>query len=130
MAAEWLTKIWLRARALVKRRQLDRDLDDELRFHLAMREEARLAEGLAPPAARRAAARQFGNAAYWRESCREMWTFAALETLCLDVQYGFRMLAKSPGFTAAATLTLALGIRVNTAIFSIVSAFLLPPLPP
>jgi putative ABC transport system permease protein len=124
---KWHHKIWLRVKALWKRPQLDRDLEDELAFHLAMRAEKNRAAGIDAKEAGYAAHRQFGNVTRVKERSRDMWTFAFLETIGQDVRCGFRVLRKSPWVTALAVLALALGIGANTAIFSVAIAILQKP---
>lgn len=87
----------LRLRGLLWRRQLDRDLDDEMAFHLAMREARFRREGMPPAEARTAAWRQFGNVGSLRERCRDLWTFVWLETFWQNIRYGARQLRRSPG---------------------------------
>jgi predicted permease len=123
---ESLHEVWLRLRALLSSRRLESDLEDELAFHLAMREENYRADGLEPVAARAAAQRRFGNLLSLKESCRDLWTLGPVERASQDFRYGLRMLRRNPGFSAVAIATLALGIGANTAIYGLLD---LRPLP-
>src|SRR5882762_2169209 len=122
-------KNWARVKAMFRRKQLERDLEDELTFHLAMREEKKRAKGIAAEEARYAARREFGNAMRVKEICREVWSFGSLETFWRDLRYGARALGKNPGFTMAAVLAIALGIGVNAGIFSVLNGVALRLLP-
>ena len=124
-----ISQTWRRLRAVCRRPQLDRDLDDEVAFHLAMREQKNRGGGMDANEARYAARRQFGNTTMARERSLRMWTFASIEALGQDIHFGARMLLKDFWFTVVVVFTLALGIGANTAIFSIVNGLMLRPLP-
>jgi putative ABC transport system permease protein len=122
-------QLWRRLLFYLRREQFDRELEEEMKFHLEMKAEENLAAGMSPQEARYVAQRQFGNQTLLQEVSREMWGVRSIETLFQDLSYGVRMLLKHKGFTAVAVFSLALGIGANTAIFSLINALMLRMLP-
>jgi hypothetical protein len=118
-----------RLTALLRRSQIDRDLDEEMRLHVDLRARQLEADGLSHEASQTAARRRFGNARRLREESVESWGWRWLEQFVQDVRFAFRTLGRHPGYALTAIVTLGLGIGANTAIFSVLNGVVLKPLP-
>src|SRR6476620_1446707 len=124
-----MTSLFQKLRWWLHRRRREDELREELQFHLAEEAEQRWAEGLSEDAARYAARLDLGNPAVVKEDARSLWSWVFFEQLAQDVRYGLRGMARNRLFTALASLSLALGIGANTAIYSFMDALLLRALP-
>jgi putative ABC transport system permease protein len=124
-----LSSLFRRWRALTRKKELEDQLDDELRFHLERDIEEHIKNGMTPEDARYAALKSFGGVDQSKEQCRDARGVGLLENTLRDISYSIRVLLKSYAFTLVVVLTLALGIGANTAIFSFANGILLRPLP-
>ena len=125
----WLRVTRARLIGFFRKEELEGEIDEELRFHVAMRTQENVARGMSPSEAARQAQRQFGNVDHIKDEWRDVSGGGALESFVHDVRFAARMLMKDRAFTAVAVLALALGIGANTALFTVLSDVLLRPLP-
>jgi putative ABC transport system permease protein len=124
-----LSTLRRRLTALLRRSQIDRDLEEEMRLHVELRARQLEAAGLAPEASQTAARRRFGNLRRLREESVDSWGWRWLEQLAQDARFAGRTLLRHPGYALTAIVTLGLGIGANTAIFSVLNGVVLKPLP-
>jgi hypothetical protein len=124
-----MRQLWARVRYLFRRERHVRDVAEEIDTHLHMEIEANIERGMSPDEARDVARRQFGSPARLRESSHEAWAFRWLESILQDIRYGLRQFRRAPGLFLAVVASLAIGLGANTAIFSLIDAAVLRPLP-
>ena len=125
----WMDRLRARLRSLVQRRRVEQDLDAELRFHLDQQIAENLAVGMSPEDARVSALRSVGSVTLIKEQCRDSLGLRLIDEARQDLRYAFTSFSRTPGFTATAVVTLALGIGASAAVFSAVDTALVKPLP-
>jgi len=126
---QWFYAIPLRLRSLFRRAEVERELDEELRYHVQRATEENLGAGMQPIEARTAALRRFGGLERHKEDARDQRGVSVIENSVRDLRYGWRTLLNAPVFTAVDVLTLALGIGATSTMFTIVNGVLPLPLP-
>jgi predicted permease len=124
-----MREIWARLRYLFRQESHARELGEELDAHLQMEIDAKIERGMSPEQARDAARREFGSPARLRDSSHDAWAFRWLESILQDFRYSLRQVWKAPGLSLAVVASLAIGLGANTAIFSLIDAAVLRPLP-
>lgn len=125
----WIGNVWFRLRAILARRRMEREMDDEVAFHLEMEERKYRAQGMSPREAHRLARVKFGGVERFREQTRSSWGVSLLHDLGSDLRFASRQLLKHPAFSLLAALTLALGIGGTVALLSVVDGLMLRPMP-